>query len=694
MATFADLELSLRNLNGRDHAVGLRFNLPSSAGKVQPPESQGGLQKARFDLAALGGRAWDPEALGKCLWQDLFASKGVWTFYAQAVAIAASSSLPLRLRLWIHPDAKELNDLHWETLRDPDSGNWLAANEQIWFSRYFGSGDWRPVRRRPRSDSRPLIIVANPSDLEQYQLTPIVVEEEIARAERAVGKPIAKLGTTSKATLDNLVEQLRGGAVDVVYLVCHGRLSDGEPGLYLEGASGETEVVTGTEFIARVRGLRLPSLVVLASCQSAGADDARRSDDLGALAALGPQLAEIGVPAVVAMQGNISLATVERFMPVFFRELWRDGQIDRAITAARAASADLPDAWVPALFTRIEDGGLWAVPGAPDTGPDQARPLALLTRLTEGRCTPILGAGIHEAILGPAPELARTWADACEFPFADYAREDLAQVAQYLEVREDRDYLITDFVEQLSRALRRRIGDDLPQATDRASLDQLFSLARKRRIAEGNGEPHQVLAQFPLPIYVTTNSDELLTEALKEAGREPEVELCRWRQDGEWPVSVYERTPDFQPSVERPLVYHLLGQYRYPDSLVLTEDDYFDYAVGVTLLKDLVPTVVRNALAGTALLFLGFQMNDRDFRILFRSVLRRIPQSQNQRRPSHVGVQVSPEGDQFANPARVREYLISYFGNSDVKLYFYGVDQFVRLLLPAGTDPTAAGATR
>src|SRR5215217_4697888 len=77
MATFADLELSLRNLNGRDHAVGLRFNLPSSAGKVQPPESQGGLQKARFDLEALG---WAPQGAGKSPGAAPLREKGVLDF--------------------------------------------------------------------------------------------------------------------------------------------------------------------------------------------------------------------------------------------------------------------------------------------------------------------------------------------------------------------------------------------------------------------------------------------------------------------------------------------------------------------------------------------------------------------------------------------------------------------------------------
>jgi len=40
------------------------------------------------------------------------------------------------------------------------------------------------------------------------------------------------------------------------------------------------------------------------------------------------------------------------------------------------------------------------------------------------------------------------------------------------------------------------------------------------------------------------------------------------------------------------LVYKLFGQLAEPDSLVLTEDDYFDYLIGVTSNRDLIPEAV------------------------------------------------------------------------------------------------------
>ena len=77
-------------------------------------------------------------------------------------------------------------------------------------------------------------------------------------------------------------------------------------------------------------GLRnLPRLVVLISCQSAGSP---APDESSALAAIGPRLAEAGVPAVLAMQGDLSMSTARAFLPRFFEELQRSGQVDAAVT--------------------------------------------------------------------------------------------------------------------------------------------------------------------------------------------------------------------------------------------------------------------------------------------------------------------------------------------------------------------------
>ena len=87
---------------------------------------------------------------------------------------------------------------------------------------------------------------------------------------------------------------------------------------------------------------------------------------------MGPSLIEAGVPAVIAMQGDVTIKTAAAFMPVFFQELRRDGLIDRAMAVARGAVRDQPDWWVPVLYTSLKSGRIWE-PTRPDADPDMPR---------------------------------------------------------------------------------------------------------------------------------------------------------------------------------------------------------------------------------------------------------------------------------------------------------------------------------
>ncbi len=181
------------------------------------------------------------------------------------------------------------------------------------------------------------------------------VDGEMKRVESSLqGVGLTSLASGGAATLNKMGDHLRDGHHDILYLVCHGTVVDDEPWLFLENTAGTLDRVKGTDFVSRLRELtHRPRLVVLASCQSAGRGDTGQSKGAGAMVALGPQLAAIGIPAVLAMQGNVSMQTVADFMPVFFRELLRDGKIDRAVALARGAVRGRPDFWMPVLFMRL-----------------------------------------------------------------------------------------------------------------------------------------------------------------------------------------------------------------------------------------------------------------------------------------------------------------------------------------------------
>jgi hypothetical protein len=267
---------------------------------------------------------------------------------------------------------------------------------------------------------------------------------------------------------------------------------------------------------------------------------------------------------------------------------------------------------------------------------------------------------------------------------APHNRESMPQVAQYLSVNQGRRFLRLELVSHLRRTLLERYRDDLPADLlgEDASLEDLLAAAWTARHQREEVEPFSVLAQLPAPVYITTLPSRLLARALTDAGRKPEVELCRWHEDADWPESVFEREPGYRPTPERPLIYHLLGTFDEPESLVLTEDDYFDFLIGVTRNQDLVPNVVRRRLADSALMFVGFGLDEWDFRVVYRSLMR----SEGGRRRdeyTHVAVQLDPEEGATVDAGRARRYLESYFQSARVSLYWGSTEHFVKELQDA-----------
>ncbi len=356
---YADLELSLHRREGADYAVELRFSQPDSEVEVRP--ITGDKVQARIDLQQLRQLMVDDRAYGQNLSDGLFGADAVRSAFAAARAAALSQEQSLRLRLFIGPSAPELHNVRWETLLDPERAAPLLTGENLVFSRYLSAEDWRPVRLRPKTRLNALVVVANPSNLSEYNLAPVDVAGELGRARQALDQvTLTELVAPGQATLNAMVEQLRQG-YDILYLTAHGAQVKDQSWLYLEKPDGSADVVAGSELATRINELsQRPRLVVLASCQSAGTGQEASSRDDGVLAALGPRLAAAGVPAVVAMQGNVSMQTTAEFMPVFFRELQRDGLVDRAMSVARGAVRKQPDWWTPALFMRLADGQLFA----------------------------------------------------------------------------------------------------------------------------------------------------------------------------------------------------------------------------------------------------------------------------------------------------------------------------------------------
>lgn len=266
----------------------------------------------------------------------------------------------------------------------------------------------------------------------------------------------------------------------------------------------------------------------------------------------------------------------------------------------------------------------------------------LLRRIRAGKCTPFLGAGACFGALPLGGEIAQEWAQEYRYPLEDYY--DLARVAQFLAVQYDPMFP----KEEILRRFFQKI--DPPDFTE-------------------PDEPHGALADLPLPIYMTTNYDDFMVQALKSRNKDPKRELCCWNELVKDQPSIFASEPGFDPTPANPVVFHLHGHNEVPESLVLTEDDYLDFLVNISSDQALLPPRIQRALTGASLLFIGYSLADWSFRVLFRGL---VTSTEPSLRRISVTVQLPPAPTDApqSTQQRVQKYLDEYFNRIDVRVYW------------------------
>ncbi|MGA2373163.1 MAG: CHAT domain-containing protein [Candidatus Korobacteraceae bacterium] len=583
---YGEIEIGLHRVQPEAYEVELRITDPGTEGEIAPARGQ--VSISRDELQALH---YSPLDYGQKLADQLFQDPGLRDFYVRNKAAFDSRGIMIRVRLLIGPSAPELHSLRWELLLDPDTKQPLATSERILFSRFMLSRDWRVIKLRPKAELKAIIAVSAPIDLAQYSLADVDKAGEITRARDALaGIRATTVGDDLPLTLATLIEAIRQGS-DVVYLVCHGAMPKGEsPCLFLQDEQGKTARVMANDLAQRISELQeAPRLIVMASCESAGREEGVLVDGTSAAqSALAPRLAEAGVPAVVAMQGKITMETVKQAMPVFFRELLKDGQIDRAMAAARGTVRERPDNWMPALFLRLKSGRIWYEPGfGGEEKNDFEKWKAICNSIRKGQFIPVVGPELGEDVFGGTRELASRLAEEHAFPMASYERTDLAKVTQYISTNQDRSYASEAVQNQFLRQISERLDGGASSNTQR-TLSEFLELATQRCLSEGE-HPYRILADLPAAIYLNASYEPLLFRSLKAASKSPEAIVTSWRGVE---VPKQPQPKNAIPTADAPWVYHVFGLFGKPDTMVLTEDDFFDYLIATSRLDLLLPTLI------------------------------------------------------------------------------------------------------
>lgn len=287
----------------------------------------------------------------------------------------------------------------------------------------------------------------------------------------------------------------------------------------------------------------------------------------------------------------------------------------------------------------------------------------IIDRIKDGKVVPIISNSfMNDLVFGSHQRLIQGWAKYIRYPLVNQAH-DLAKIAQYESVSQidgnqgvDEDRVKEKYLKFLSWALASMAKRDpnIPVETQNELEEQTKELTvsgvawklNYPSLDSSRENPLLLLADLPLPIYLTTSYHDFLEAALRyKAGKEPRTEVYRWHEGLRHLPSIFDRERDYQPSPQQPLVYHLHGFDRHPESLVLTEDDYLDFLVNVS--GTVLPRVME-ALTQSSLVMLGYSLASWDFRVLFRGLIKPRP-----KRLTSVAIQLEENDTE-------KEYLQKY----------------------------------
>jgi hypothetical protein len=362
---FIDFEIEIKAGNAQNQEYIVSVRSPSGEAReimkfpFSPQELDSRLKDIQIALlrsATPGRLALTPEAkavqeFGRLLFNALMVGE-VRDTYAQSQVLARGQDKGLRLKMRIDPP--ELAGLPWEFLYDSREAEYICLSRNTPLVRYIDV----PLSVSPLETKLPLRIlgmVASPADQ-----VPLKVAAEKKRVNDALARLIengqVELVWLDGGTWQDLFNAMDSGPWHIFHFIGHGgydRVND-EGTVLFEGPDGGSDPMRATQLARLLADHENMRLVVMNSCEGARGG---REDLFSSTASI---LVRRGIPAVLAMQYEISDAAAIAFSNFFYRALAEGTPVDAAVNGARVAmSLQLRDTleWVtPVLYLRSPDG--------------------------------------------------------------------------------------------------------------------------------------------------------------------------------------------------------------------------------------------------------------------------------------------------------------------------------------------------
>jgi tetratricopeptide (TPR) repeat protein len=309
------------------------------------------------------------ETFGKKLYDAVFAGE-VGICFRRSIDDAGLANRGLRVRIRTS-DAPTLNNIPWEFVWAEGLGRFVALSNQTPVVRYIDL----PTRIRPLAIAPPLrilVMVSNPTDVEALD-----VQREVDLLRDATKDLVSsgriELVVMEDANMASLAQRLRREEFHIFHFIGHGGFADGDGVLVLEDSSERARPVKGQHLGTIFHDHGSLRLAVLNACEGARAS---AEDPFSGVA---PSLIRQGIPAVIAMQFEITDTAAIQFAHEFYLAVADGYPVDAAVTEARKGifSADNDLEWAtPVLYMRAPDGMIFdlTAPPVPPPSPPPVEP--------------------------------------------------------------------------------------------------------------------------------------------------------------------------------------------------------------------------------------------------------------------------------------------------------------------------------
>ena len=259
-------------------------------------------------------------------------------------------------------DVPELVNVPWEYIYEPSLARFIALSADTPIVRSLDvSRHTSPLK--VQAPLRILVMISSP---QEYPQLDVEAEWKILNDSLAdlIQRGQVTLTRLTHPTLLSLQEQLRKDEYHIFHFIGHGLFSEyKEDGLLLlEDGQGAGAPVSGHYLGILLHDENSLRLAVLNACEGA------RTSTTDPYAGAAQQLVRQGLPAVIAMQFEVSERTAATLSREFYRSLADNYPVDAALGEARKAiytqGQDIE--WgIPVLYMRSPDGHLFDVEPVP-----------------------------------------------------------------------------------------------------------------------------------------------------------------------------------------------------------------------------------------------------------------------------------------------------------------------------------------